>query len=806
MKSNLKESFFRFSIFLTIFILPLYLSAAEKPAPEKFNLVAGPVVKQKVKDVLTLQAQQMLLKRDGENAKVWLFFTDKGIFNQNDFKAKAATIELSDKVLKRRAKMNLAQVTFADLPVNREYLDEIIKQGGKLRRISKWLNAASYEIPFEKLETIGQLPFVAEIKPLVMYKGEPVETEGEIQPNQSKSSVLKELSDDPLNYGSSYNQLEQIGVPSAHASGYNGEGVTLAIFDTGYRKTHEAFAQHYADGRVLAEWDFINDDDNTANESEDGDISSQWNHGTYIWSVVGGYKDGSIYGPAYKANFLLAKTEDMRSETPVEEDNWVAALEWAESLGADVVTTSLGYMLFDAGYGGYLYEDMDGATATTSIAASTAAGLGIILCNSMGNSGPASGSLTSPADAFDILACGNVSIYGELSTSSSRGPTFDGRTKPEVCACGISTFCAYASGDASYGTASGTSLSTPLVAGAACLMVQARPDLSPLEIRQTLMETADNADNPDNNYGWGVVDVASAIGAGIAFEADQTIGEAPLTVQFDGSSTTDPISSWIWSFGDNDSAFVEDPSHTYLSAGVYNVSLAIVSNDDTTALMKYNYIVAMGDTLLFEADSAYAGHQAVISVNLANYQEVEQLKLVFGFEESPHIELDSVSRGERTDYFELLTSASSKPSEDRYRYILQAEYSVNGYNAPPLVVGKGEIARLYCTIDSLALGGLNNIIDTTTINDYTLEVTSQFLTYIPKVIQGSINTMYVLRGDANTSGNLNISDITYLVAYLFGSGPKPMTIQSGDANNDIKTNISDITYLVAYLFGGGSPP
>jgi len=222
--------------------------------------------------------------------------------------------------------------------------------------------------------------------------------------------------------------------------------------------------------------------------------------------------------------------------------------------------------------------------------------------------------------------------------------------------------------------------------------------------------------------------------------------------------------------------------------------------------MKYNYIVAMGDTLLFEADSAYAGHQAVISVNLANYQEVEQLKLVFGFEESPHIELDSVSRGERTDYFELLTSASSKPSEDRYRYILQAEYSVNGYNAPPLAVGKGEIARLYCTIDSLALGGLNNIIDTTTINDYTLEVTSQFLTYIPKVIQGSINTMYVLRGDANTSGNLNISDITYLVAYLFGSGPKPMTIQSGDANNDIKTNISDITYLVAYLFGGGSPP
>lgn len=806
MKSNLKESLFHFSLFLTILILPLYITAAEKPAPEKLNLVAEPVVKQKVKDVLTPRAKQMLLERDGENAKVWLFFTDKGVFNQSDFQTKAANIELSDKVLKRRAKMNLARVTFADLPVNREYLDEITRQGGKLRRTSKWLNAASYEIPFEKLETIGQLPFVAEIKPLIMYKGEPVEAEGKVLPDQSKSSQPKKLSDDPLNYGSSYNQLNQIGVPSAHASGYDGEGVTLAIFDTGYRKTHEAFAQHYADGRVLAEWDFINDDDNTANESEDGDISSQWNHGTYIWSVVGGYKDGSIYGPAYKANFLLAKTEDMRSETPVEEDNWVAALEWADSLGADVVTTSLGYMLFDAGYGGYLYEDMDGATATTSIAASTAAGLGIVLCNSMGNSGPSSGSLSAPADAFDILACGNVSIYGELSTSSSRGPTFDGRTKPEVCACGVSTFCAYTSDDVSYGTASGTSLSTPLVAGAACLMVQARPDLSPLEIRQTIMETADRADNPDNNYGWGVVNVAGAIGAGIAFEADQTIGETPLTVQFDGFSMIDPISVWIWSFGDDDSAFVEDPSHTYLSAGVYNVSLAIVSNDDTTALMKYNYIVAMGDTLLFEADSAYAGHQAVISVNLANYQEVEQLKLVFGFEESPHIGLDSVTRGERTDYFELLTSASSKSSENRYRYILQAEYSVNGYTAPPLAVGNGEIARLYCTIDSLALGGLNNIIDTTTINDYSLEVTSQFLTYVPRVVPGSIGTRYVLRGDANTSGSYNISDVTYLVAYMFGSGPKPMTVQSGDANNDLKTNISDITYMVAYLFGGGPPP
>jgi serine protease AprX len=226
--------------------------------------------------------------------------------------------------------------------------------------------------------------------------------------------------------------------------------------------------------------------------------------------VAAGEAYGHVYGPAYEANIILCKTEDLRSETQVEEDNWVAALEFADSIGTDVITTSLGYMTFDTGVS-YTYADMDGQTATISIAAGTCDGLGIVMCNSMGNSGPSAGSLTAPADAFNILAVGNVQLSGTIAASSSRGPSYDGRTKPEVCALGTSVACASPGGDSSYTSASGTSLSTPLIAGAACLVIQAHPNWTPSEVREALKMTADRAATPDNTYGWGVINVMAAI-------------------------------------------------------------------------------------------------------------------------------------------------------------------------------------------------------------------------------------------------------------------------------------------------------
>jgi len=344
---------FLFSLILTL-ILTLFITTLALTKETPSFLIDGPVVLEKAPEALTANARSYLSQKDNETARVWVFFTDKGVFTKEQFDVRASAVRLSKKVLKRRAKVGKDRVLFVDLPVVKDYIDVITNYGAKFRRSSRWLNAASFDVPMDKLDEIATLSFVRQIKPVADFKREPEPANPiRIEPLDQQS-----LSPDALNYGNSFNQLTQINVPAVHEKGYHGEGVTLAIFDTGYRKSHEVFSPHYVEGRVLAEWDFIFDDSNTANEEPDW--SSQWDHGTYIWSTSGGYKDGVQYGPAFKANFLLAKTEDVRSETPVEEDNWVAALEWADTLGADVVTSSLCYS------GWYTYEDFDGNTATLS--------------------------------------------------------------------------------------------------------------------------------------------------------------------------------------------------------------------------------------------------------------------------------------------------------------------------------------------------------------------------------------------------------------------------------------------------------
>jgi len=264
---------------------------------------------------------------------------------------------------------------------------------------------------------------------------------------------------------------------------------------------------------VLAEYDFVHNDSNTG--IEPGDWATEHSHGTRVWSVAAGWADGHLYGPAYRANFILCKTEDISSETPIEEDNWVAALEFADSVGTDVIATSIGYFHFDtACHCDYTVSDLDGQTATISIAASMADGLGIIVCNSAGNSGPDASTITPPADAFDILAVGSVSSGGVIAASSSRGPTYDGRIKPEVCARGVSTWCAHPTIDNAYGSYHGTSFACPLVAGAACLVIEAHPEWTPRQVREALMASGDHAGSPDNTYGWGIIDVDAALRLG----------------------------------------------------------------------------------------------------------------------------------------------------------------------------------------------------------------------------------------------------------------------------------------------------
>jgi hypothetical protein len=438
-----------------------------------------------------------------ESIAVWVFFRDKGITDQAnlDRALRERKGQLSPRVLWRRSKtLGEKAVLPGDLSLSEEYVTGVLSTGSILRHRSRWLNAISVEATPEMISKISTLPYVTRIQP--------VATVGMIDPARPLEGVKSNEGSQfslagGLDYGPSIGQLEQINVPAVHDSGFSGNGVIVMMLDTGYYKDHEALATR----DILAEWDFVFDDGETQNEPEDD--PNQHNHGTATWSALGGYSPGNLIGPAFNASFLLAKTEDLRSETPAEEDNYVAALEWGDTLGVDIASASLAYLLFDDPSYNYSYSDLDGNTAVISVAIDEAARRGILVCNAASNNGPGSGSIWTPADADSMIACGAVDPSNQIASFSSRGPTFDGRIKPEVVARGVDTYAAFASGG--YGDTGGTSLSTPLIGGSTALVLEAHPEWGPMEIREALMSTASMVSNPDNSYGSGLIDVFGAI-------------------------------------------------------------------------------------------------------------------------------------------------------------------------------------------------------------------------------------------------------------------------------------------------------
>ncbi len=441
-------------------------------------------------------------RASGASAAVWVYFTDKGIGSDASYRRARATAEaaLTPAARARRAVLGGPElVDYLDLPVRPDYVAAVAATGTRLRHVSRWLNAVSVEATPAELAHIALLPTVAHLAPVARTRRSLLpESLGPIATPGGTAAA------DLLDYGPSLAQLEEIQVTQVHNLGYSGAGVIVCMFDTGYYKDHETFAPIINEGRLIAERDFINGDWNTQNEP--GDPTGQHNHGTYTWSALGGETPGELYGPAYGATFALAKTEDVADEQPIEEDFWLAASEWADSLGARVISSSLAYLDW------YTYEDMDGNTAVTTNAADIAASRNILVCNAAGNEGNSSWHyIAAPADADSILACGALNSDNEVAGFSSWGPSYDGRTKPEVCARGVATHCATSQGTSTYGGVSGTSLSTPLVGGAAALVIEAHPDWSAWEVRQALMLTADTAANPDNHRGFGRIQVLDAI-------------------------------------------------------------------------------------------------------------------------------------------------------------------------------------------------------------------------------------------------------------------------------------------------------
>jgi hypothetical protein len=443
---------------------------------------------------------------------LWVYFRDKGesLGEDTETMLQLTSTKLLPRPRARRSKNMIGSlVDYLDIPVCDEYVEDLLHLGVKLRHRSRWLNAVSVATMPEMVWEIKNLPCVLRVAP-VKKLGRP-DSDWPRRSDIIESSrsdliaVLHRILADTSFYGASFPYLDEIGVIAVQDSGYTGDGVLVGMLDTGYYKEHEAFDSL----TVLAEWDFVFGDGETQNESEDD--PSQHDHGTAIWSILGGYVPGTLIGPAYGASFILAKTEDITSETPVEEDNFVAALEWGDSLGVDVMSASLIYRYFDDPQNDYPWEDLDGNTATTTVAVDIAASRGILVVGAIGNSGPDPGSLGTPADADSIISVGGFDEENDLLGFSGRGPTFDGRIKPEVLARGVDVYHAFPSTPSSYTYSAGTSVATPLVGGAAALVMEAHPDWSAMQVRSALMWTAEGASHPDNDRGWGKINVHSAI-------------------------------------------------------------------------------------------------------------------------------------------------------------------------------------------------------------------------------------------------------------------------------------------------------
>ena len=432
----------------------------------------------------------------------WVFLEDKSVTPEA---LRAAETALTPHARARRER-NLGAghlVDAYDIAVDAAAIEAVRATGVHLRHVSRWLNAVSVDATPEQIANMTALRAVSRLDIVRTLRSSEPEPEAPSR-EPMRAPQAENLSYD---YGPSFFQNLLIDVPAMHDLGFHGEGVVIAVFDTGFNKPgHEAFASL----NVAAKWDFVNNDGVVSDEP--GQMGSGF-HGTLVLGAIAGFKPGELIGPAFGATYLLAKTENTEWERHVEEDAWVAAAEWADNHGADIITSSLTYLGgFTNGETGYTWQNMDGDTAIITIGADIAASRGILICNAAGNAGFVSepqNTLGAPADGDMVLTVGATDNQGTRSSFSSVGNTTDNRIKPDVMAMGSSVYTVDPN-SSFYTETSGTSLSTPLAAGAAALVLQARPNASNVMLMNALRNTATNSANPNRTYGWGVVDALAA--------------------------------------------------------------------------------------------------------------------------------------------------------------------------------------------------------------------------------------------------------------------------------------------------------
>jgi subtilisin family serine protease len=439
-----------------------------------------------------------------QSAKIYLVvFKDK---KNSPYSVSQPEKFLSAKSIERRKKQNIS-LNASDLPVNPAYIDGVRLLGVKVLSQTKWMNAISVSISDEQvLSDIKKISFVKEVKLTADPASPKIHSTKFDQANTTKAASTGSPSEKAmttsLNYGPSFFQANQIGMDCMHDKGYMGQGMTIAVLDAGFYKADSlpAFDSLWINNQILGCRDFV---------TGDTLVFEDYPHGMNVLSCMGGNLPGQLVGTAPESKFWLLRTEDAYTETIQEEINWLVGAEFADSVGADVINSSLGYNKFDGGIGDHFYSDMDGNTTIISNAADWAVGKGIFVTTSAGNAGgPPWFKITAPADADSVLTVGAVDSAGNIAGFSSRGPTFDGRIKPNTCARGVQAVIAANWGGIT--TAGGTSFSSPITAGAVACLWQANPSATILELIYSIQLSATQASTPDSIQGFGIPNFCKA--------------------------------------------------------------------------------------------------------------------------------------------------------------------------------------------------------------------------------------------------------------------------------------------------------
>jgi len=418
---------------------------------------------------------------------------------------------LSAKSIERRTRQKIT-IDSTDLPISAAYLDSIRSVANvTVINNSKWLNQVLIMTSDANAITrINSFPFVISAAP-VAATARPLDDNPVQEKFKETIQPLPDLSQingangvsgpkgvTSLNYGNSFNQIHLHEGEFLHDLGFTGAGITIAILDAGFfgYKTNSAMDSVRLQGRVLGEWDYV------INEQS---VNEDNAHGLYCFSIIAANKPGQIVGSAPHAKFFLLRTEDVGSEYPVEEQNWVAAAEFADSAGVDMITSSLGYVDFDNPTFNHSYAQRNGNTSMITIGADMAVKKGMIVTNSAGNSGGVAGEgkfINCPADGDSVFTIGATTVAGAIASFSSWGPNSAGKIKPNIVSVGQGTVLANTAGNPSSGN--GTSFSNPLACGLIACLWQAFPEFTNMEIQDAVQKSASQYLTPDDRFGYGI--------------------------------------------------------------------------------------------------------------------------------------------------------------------------------------------------------------------------------------------------------------------------------------------------------------